>query len=355
MRPLAGTRPVALVAPAELPGRIAAAGLRLSCDGTPRPDVVLVDLDEGTDERLDLAASAAGTILIGVARHPLSPAGRVLAREFACTLVPAGAEDSPLEVGVLDPEAAATALANAVRSTPRAAVALAGLLRVTSQVAVADGLAAESAVYSMLLAGAEFARWLASRPPHRPVPRDTRPAVVADRDGSTLHVVLDRPHRRNAFNRFMRDGLIEAFDIALADPSVEHVTLHGSGAAFCSGGDLAEFGTSSDVSAAHLIRLDRSVAARLDRCQDRVVAQVHGACIGAGIEIPSFAGRIVASSDSFFQLPELAMGLVPGAGGTVGITRRIGRWRTAYLALSGERLDARTAMDWGLIDAVDDD
>jgi enoyl-CoA hydratase/carnithine racemase len=96
------------------------------------------------------------------------------------------------------------------------------------------------------------------------------------------------------------------------------------------------------------------VAARVDRCHERVVARVHGACIGAGIEIPSFAGRIVARSDSFFQLPELAMGLVPGAGGTVGITRRIGRWRTAYLALSGVRLDVGTALDWGLVDAVDD-
>jgi enoyl-CoA hydratase/carnithine racemase len=109
------------------------------------------------------------------------------------------------------------------------------------------------------------------------------------------------------------------------------------------------------VSTAHLIRLDRSVALRIDRCQDRVVAHLHGACVGAGIEIPSFAGRVVARPDAFFQLPEVAMGLVPGAGGTVGITRRIGRWRTAYLALSGVRLDASTALDWGLVDAVADE
>jgi enoyl-CoA hydratase/carnithine racemase len=51
-------------------------------------------------------------------------------------------------------------------------------------------------------------------------------------------------------------------------------------------------------------------------------------------------------------LPELALGLLPGAGGTVSITRRIGRWRTAYLVLSGRTIDAATALDWGLVDAI---
>jgi enoyl-CoA hydratase/carnithine racemase len=152
----------------------------------------------------------------------------------------------------------------------------------------------------------------------------------------------------------VRDGLVEAFDLVLADLSITCVEFTGAGRSFCSGGDLDEFGTNSDVSTAHLIRLDRSVAARLDGCRDRVVARLHGACIGAGIEIPSYAGRVVARGDTWCQLPEIAMGLVPGAGGTVGITRRIGRWRTAYLALLGLRLDVATALSWGLVDAIDD-
>ncbi len=52
-------------------------------------------------------------------------------------------------------------------------------------------------------------------------------------------------------------------------------------------------------------------------------------------------------------LPELGLGLIPGAGGTVSVTRRIGRWRTAYLVLSGRTIDADTALDWGLIDAIE--
>ena len=79
---------------------------------------------------------------------------------------------------------------------------------------------------------------------------------------------------------------------------------------------------------------------------------MHGACIGAGVELPAFAARVVAAPDAFFALPEVAMGLVPGAGGTVSLPRRIGRRRTAYLALTGARLDSRRALDWGLVDAI---
>jgi enoyl-CoA hydratase/carnithine racemase len=60
-----------------------------------------------------------------------------------------------------------------------------------------------------------------------------------------------------------------------------------------------------------------------------------------------------AHPDAVFGLPELSLGLIPGAGGTLSITRRIGRWRTAYLVLSGRAIDAATALRWGLIDECD--
>jgi enoyl-CoA hydratase/carnithine racemase len=79
---------------------------------------------------------------------------------------------------------------------------------------------------------------------------------------------------------------------------------------------------------------------------------VHGACVGAGVELPAFASRVVADPGARFRLPEVAMGLVPGAGGTVSLPRRIGRQRTCRLALTGEWLDAETALRWGLVDEL---
>jgi enoyl-CoA hydratase/carnithine racemase len=66
----------------------------------------------------------------------------------------------------------------------------------------------------------------------------------------------------------------------------------------------------------------------------------------------AYAGRVVAEPGAFFQLPEVGMGLVPGAGGSVSVTRRVGRHRAAWLMLTGDRLPADTALAWGLVDEI---
>jgi enoyl-CoA hydratase/carnithine racemase len=90
------------------------------------------------------------------------------------------------------------------------------------------------------------------------------------------------------------------------------------------------------------------------RLRDRVTAFLHGACLGAGIELPAFADRVHATADTRIGLPEIGLGLMPGAGGTVSLPRRIGRWRTAFMALTGDPIGAQQALRWGLIDAIDD-
>ncbi len=128
--------------------------------------------------------------------------------------------------------------------------------------------------------------------------------------------------------------------------------LTGRGRCFSTGGDLSEFGTVPDPALGHAVRSLALPARLLAQCARRVTVHVHSACIGAGIELPAFARRVTASSNAFFQLPELKFGLIPGAGGTVSLPRRIGRQRTAWLVLSGSKINARTARDWGLVDAI---
>ncbi|MFI1336308.1 enoyl-CoA hydratase/isomerase family protein [Streptomyces sp. NPDC020845] len=140
---------------------------------------------------------------------------------------------------------------------------------------------------------------------------------------------MDRPWVRNAVDAATRDALCEALEVAVADPSITVVDLHGHGPAFCSGGDLAEFGTARDPAEAHRVRVHRSPAALLQRCGPKVTAHLHGACVGAGIELAAFAGRVLAAPDTVIRLPETEMGLIPGAGGTASLPPRIGRERTA--------------------------
>ena len=216
------------------------------------------------------------------------------------------------------------------------------------------GVVTESLAYSTLQAGPEFARWLDERGPAR-MPEIADP-VQARRDGDTLRIRFNRPQRHNAFSTDARAALLEALTVAQLDPSVTGIVLSGNGPSFCSGGDLAEFGTFADPASAHLARTRHSPALALDALTARLGracrAEVHGRVMGSGLEMAAFCGWIAARDDSVFGLPELGLGLIPGAGGTVSVTRRIGRWRTAYLVLSGRTVDADTARAWGLVDAI---
>ena len=128
----------------------------------------------------------------------------------------------------------------------------------------------------------------------------------------------------------------------------------GRGPSFCSGGDLDEFGRFPDPVTAHAIRTTRSPARGVAGIAAKLEVRVHGACMGAGVELPAFAHRVVAAPDARFALPELSLGLVPGAGGTVSLPRRIGRHATARLALLGGSIGAEEALAIGLVDAIEE-
>jgi enoyl-CoA hydratase/carnithine racemase len=255
------------------------------------------------------------------------------------------------DVAVEDADAASQVV-DGIERAPIAATTYALLLR-RAPSTVAEGLVAESAAYSTLQAGPEFAAWRAGRPPRERPPVDA-PAVLVERDGGVLHLTLNRPERHNAFSVEVRDALYDGCLLAVVDDTIERVVLDGAGPSFCSGGDLDEFGQRPDPAQAHLVRLARSVGRLVTLLTDRFEVHLHGACMGAGIEVPAFAGRVVARPDAVIALPEVPLGLLPGAGGTVSLPRRIGRQRTAWLGLTGARITASEALRWGLVDAIDE-
>ena len=349
-------------APIPITGEELASGAaRLDLGATGRPAVTLltVDLDSCTDlpddvlERAITALSLPHTPAIGTMEQPLSQPATRLAQALDLTLTNQAhhASRDPWTVSVGDLTATLDTLAANMAPRPVTSAVLCQTLRLTAPLPVPAGLVAESMAYSMLLASSEFRGWRNTTPRRSP-PTPVDP-VRLERADDTLTIVLDHPARRNAYSRAIRDGLVEGLELAAWDPSIAMIHLRGEGPTFCSGGDLDEFGTIDDVSAAHFIRLRQGAGAAVHFVRDRVTAHLHGQCIGAGIEIPAFAGRVMARPHTTFRLPELAMGLIPGAGGTVSITKRIGRWRTAYLALSGEPIATDTALVWGLIDAVE--
>lgn len=245
------------------------------------------------------------------------------------------------------------AVTNAIVRYPRASMVLVQVLRAGERLDIPSALAVESLGYATLLGGQEFASWLAAHDPrHSRSKVPDKPALRCDRQGDVLEVVLNYPENRNALSAAMRDGLADIFRLALIDDSIRQVKVRGEGPVFCAGGHLGEFGNQRDLAEGHFIRSVRMPAQYLAACRERVHFEVHGACIGAGIELSAFAAHITAIKGTFFRLPEIAMGLIPGAGGCVSIPCRIGRQRAAYMALTGADIDTEQALAWGLIDEI---
>lgn len=306
------------------------------------------DLDGGG---LAGTAGSSGLVRLGVSRAPTAPAVDVAAFDLLLSADPSAA--APW-VGCAPERLDATrqAIEAAVAAQPVAAAVACQVLRASLKLSFDEALAQESLAYSMLLASDGFSAWRAAHPPRgRPIDASSRVAI--ERDADALVIRLTRPASRNAVDARMRDALAEALQFALDDPDAAPVVLSGEGPSFCAGGDLDEFGSAADPGQAHAIRLLRSATALAHRLGPRLTVRTHGACIGAGIEIPAAAGRVVAAPDAVFRLPEVGMGLIPGAGGTASIPRRIGRHRAAFMALSGWDIDAATALAWGLVDAVE--
>lgn len=254
---------------------------------------------------------------------------------------------------VIADESELTSLLPTIERCPVAAMTLVQVLRAVEHLSVQAAMTVESLAYAALQAGQEHRDWLRAR---ERAPGEVRggegAAIIIQREGDIVRAELNRPQYRNALTVEMRDALVELFELVLLDPDITRLELSGRGNCFSVGGELREFGLTPDPATAHSIRSRHNPGRLLARCAARVHCHLHSACVGSGIELPAFAQHVSASGKSFFQLPELNLGLIPGAGGCVSISRRIGRQRTAWLALSGKRITAGQALEWGLIDEI---
>lgn len=270
-----------------------------------------------------------------------------------CPVIGHGDVDHPLAAkldAVIEAAVSLEGIARQIEVSPHAAAITVQLLRVLPSLSLEAGLTAESVAYGLLQGSAQHRAWLNGRSGgHR-----QQRAVRVKREGDHLTIALDDPASGNAIDRAMRDALYEAFELAALDTDLR-VSLRGVGRTFSLGAELAEFGTTTDPATAHAIRMQTLPARMIARCADRFDVHVQGGCVGAGLEMAAWASRFTAAPGAWFQLPELAMGVLPGAGGCVSLTRRIGRQRTALLILSGKRINARTALDLGLVDAIVDE
>lgn len=176
--------------------------------------------------------------------------------------------------------------------------------------------------------------------------RDTaQPSVASALHGNILVLTLDNPPV-NALGVEVRRGLLAAMDSAADDPTVAAILLVGAGRHFCGGADIREFGQAPQAPALP------AVVKRIEDSAKPVVAAIQGVALGGGLEVALAAHYRLALGSARLGLPEVLLGLLPGAGGTQRLPRLIGARAALELMLSGRHLNAREALDLGVVDRL---
>src|SRR2546423_582473 len=170
-------------------------------------------------------------------------------------------------------------------------------------------------------------------------------------EGGVARIFLNRPEKVNALHSALLDSLLEAIRKTGADEKVRIVVLGGHGKAFCGGADVNELSRLDASNAGAFVGRIHAVCAALRRLPVPVLARLHGAVIGAGLEIAASCDLRIAAEGTRFSMPEVRLG-IPSVVEAALLPRLMGSGRAAWLVLTGEAIDARRAFEWGPIEEI---
>lgn len=187
-------------------------------------------------------------------------------------------------------------------------------------------------------------------------------SVLYVEQGGVAIVTLNRPQALNSFTRQMHHALWAALDRAEANPAIRALVITGAGRGFCAGADLAEFNFEPGPDLVE--RADpgplveqafNPTARRLQNLRMPTIAAVNGVAAGAGASLVMTCDIAIAAPTASFVQAFSKIGLIPDAGGSWFLTQRLGLARAMALALTGDKLGATQAKEWGMIWEVADD
>jgi 2-(1,2-epoxy-1,2-dihydrophenyl)acetyl-CoA isomerase len=188
------------------------------------------------------------------------------------------------------------------------------------------------------------------------------PTVLYETRGNVALVTLHRPSSLNSFTRAMHHDLWAALDQAEADATIRALVITGAGRGFCAGADLAEFDFSEGPNLVEradpgpiIDQAFNPTARRLQRLRMPTVAAVNGVAAGAGASLAMTCDIAIASPAASFIQAFSKIGLIPDAGSSWFLVERLGLARAMALAMTGDKLPAAQAKEWGLVWDVADD
>jgi len=176
--------------------------------------------------------------------------------------------------------------------------------------------------------------------------------VEFQREGGVARIFLNRPQKVNALDSATLDALAAA--LQKVDEGIRVVVLGGHGKAFCAGADVNELRSLDPQTAREFIGRVHRACDAVRKLPMPVVARLHGAVIGAGLELAAACDLRVAATGTRFAMPEVRLG-IPSVVEAALLPRLMGSGRAAWLVLTGEPIDAERAREWGLVESVADD
>jgi enoyl-CoA hydratase/carnithine racemase len=178
--------------------------------------------------------------------------------------------------------------------------------------------------------------------------------VDVESEGGVTRIFLNRPEKVNALHSPLLESLLEAIQRVEKARDVRVMVLGGRGKAFCGGADVGELSTLDAQSAPRFVEKIHAVCQAIRKLPLPVVARLHGAVIGAGLEIAAACDLRIAAEGTKFSMPEVRLG-IPSVVEAALLPRLMGSGRAAWLVLTGEPVDARRAFEWGLIEEIGGD
>jgi enoyl-CoA hydratase/carnithine racemase len=178
--------------------------------------------------------------------------------------------------------------------------------------------------------------------------------VDVERGEEVARIFLNRPEKANALTSAMLEQLAAAIAGLAQDSGLRAVVVAGRGKTFCGGADVDELKSLTPQTAAAFVSRIHEVCKALRDLPVPVIARLHGAAIGAGLEIAAACDLRIAAEGTKFAMPEVRLG-IPSVVEAALLPRLMGSGRAAWLVLTGEAIDARRALEWGLIEEVGGD
>ena len=176
--------------------------------------------------------------------------------------------------------------------------------------------------------------------------------VEVEREGGVARIFLNRPEKANALNSAMLAALRKSIQ-ELDREGLRVAVLAGRGRNFCGGADAGELKSLVPANAGSFVEKIHQVCKEIRALPVPVVARLHGAVIGAGLEIAAACDLRVAAEGTKFSMPEVKLG-IPSVVEAALLPRLMGSGRAAWLVLTGDTIDARRALEWGLVEEIGD-